>query len=169
VGKRSDHHRSRICLFFSDCSRFAPERKERRLGRGFWRSGQPDGIWPTGRGFGSFPGHNLVRNHLHAHVDHAFDFCSAPNRAHVRTFGSEAVADQVAARDTGHAIRSAHRSAEPGATKIKVLGLRSQVSGPASRSSVQSLHNSTCTILFFLRPNTCDLRPCFLFFLRPIT
>src|ERR1035437_6138295 len=130
-----DHTDSRYRLLFSDCSRFAPERKERRLGCGFWRTGQPDGVWPARCSFGSFPRDHLVGNHLHAHVHHAFDFCSTPNRAHLRAFRSEAVADQVAARDSGRAVRSAHRSAEPGATKIKVLGLRSQELLPDHGSS----------------------------------
>jgi len=102
-------------LFLFDCGRVAAERKERRPGRGFRRSGQPDSVWSAGRGFGSFPGDDLVRNHLHAHVDHAFDFCSATNGANVCAFGSEADADEVAASDSGRAVRTADRSAKPSA------------------------------------------------------
>ncbi len=109
-----DHSDSRYRLPVSDWGRVAAERKEWRPGRGFRRSGQPDGVWPARRGFGSFPGDDLVRNHFHAHVDHAFDFCGAPNRAHFRAFGSEAVADEVTASDT-RSVRTAERSAKPGA------------------------------------------------------
>ncbi len=102
-------------LFLFDCGRVAAERKERRPGRGFRRSGQPDSVWSAGRGFGSFPGDDLVRNHLHAHVDHAVDFCSAANGAIVRAFGSKADADEVSARDSGRAVRTADRSTKPSA------------------------------------------------------
>src|ERR1035437_3582397 len=102
-------------LFLFDCGRVAAERKERRPGRSFRRSGQPDGVWSAGRGFGSFPGDDLVRNHLPAPVDPAFDVCSATNGAIVRDFGSEADADEVSARDSGRAVRPADRSAKPSA------------------------------------------------------
>jgi hypothetical protein len=119
VGKRPDHYRSRICLLFSDCGRVAAERKERRSGCGIRRSGQPDGVWPAGRGIGSFPGDDLVRNHFYAHVDHAFDFRGAANGTDVRPFRSKVIADEVAARDSGCAIRAADGSAKPGAdTKV---------------------------------------------------
>ena len=122
-------------LFLFDCGRVAAERKERRPSRGFRRSGQPDSVWSAGRGFGSFPSDDLVRNHLHAHVDHAVDFCSATNGAIVRAFGSEADADEVSARDSGRAVRTADRSAKPSAdTEIEqVSGPRCQVSGLGSR------------------------------------
>jgi len=110
-----DYIGSRYRLFLFDCRRVAAERKERRLGRGFRRSGEPDGVWPAGCGFGSFPGDHLVRNHLHAHLNHAFDLCSATIRANIRAFGSEADADEIAARDSGRAVRTADRSAKPGA------------------------------------------------------
>ena len=115
VGHIFDHNRSRYRLLLSDRGRFAAERKERRPGCSFRRSGQPDSVWSAGRGFGSFPGDDLVRDHFHGHVDHAFDFCGAENRVHVRTFGSETGADEVAASDTYHAFRPAGRSAESGA------------------------------------------------------
>ena len=110
-----DYIGSRYRLFLFDCGRVAAERKERRPGRGFRRSGQPDSVWPAGRGFGSFPGDDLVRNHLHAHVDHAVDFCSAANGAIFRAFGSEGEADEVSARDSGRAVRAADCSAKPSA------------------------------------------------------
>jgi len=115
VGNSSDHDRSRIRLLLSDCSGVAAKRKERRPGRGFRRSGQPDSIWPAGRGFGPLTGDDLVRDHFHGHVDHAFDFCGAADRAYVRAFGSEAVADKIAASDSRRAFRAANRSAKPGA------------------------------------------------------
>ena len=118
VGNSSDHGRSRIRLLFPDCGRVAAERKERRPGCGFRRAGQPDSVWPARRGFGSFPGDDLVRDHLHAHVNHALDFCGAAKWAHVRAVGRETDADEVAANYTG-AFRAADRSAKPGAnTKI---------------------------------------------------
>jgi hypothetical protein len=102
-------------LLFSDCGRFAAKRKERRSGRGFRRTGQPDSVWSAGRGFGSFPGDDVVRDYFHAYVDYAVDFCRAANRAHIRAFGSEVNADEVTAGDTVRAFRTAGRSAEPGA------------------------------------------------------
>jgi len=110
-----DYVGSRYRLFLFDCGRVAAERKERRLGRSFRWSGQPNSVWPTGRGFGSLPGDDLVRNHLHGHLNHPFDFCSATIRDNVRAFGSETDADEIAARDSGRAVRTADRSAKPGA------------------------------------------------------
>jgi hypothetical protein len=105
----------RYRLPVSDRGRVAAEREKRRLGRGFRRTGQPDSVWSAGRGFGSFPGDDLVRDHFHGYVDHAFDFCRAQNWAHVCAFRSKASADEVAARDTGSAFCAASRSEEPGA------------------------------------------------------
>src|SRR5205807_880882 len=114
-----DHFDSRHRLFFPDCGGVAAERKEWRPGRSFWRSGQPDSVWPAGRGIGSFPGDDLVRDHFYGHIDYAFDFCRAANGARVRAFGIEVNADEVTASETHHAFRAAARSAEPGAdTKI---------------------------------------------------
>jgi hypothetical protein len=113
---------SRYRLPVSDCGRFAAERKERRPGRGIWRSGQPDSVWSARRGVGSFAGDDMVRDYFHAHVDHAFDFCGAPNGARVGAFGSEANADEITAGDTGRTFNAAGRSAEPGAdTEISCL------------------------------------------------
>lgn len=110
-----DHLGSRYRLFLFDRRRVAAERKERRLGRGVRWSGQPDSVWSARRGFGSFPGDDLVRNHLHAHVDHAFDFRSTTNGANLRAFGSEGEADEIAAGNSASSVRTADRSAKPGA------------------------------------------------------
>src|ERR1700686_4842994 len=111
------HHRSdsRYRLPVSDCGGFAAERKEWRPGRGFRRTGQPDSVWSAGRGFGSFPGDDLVRDYFHAYVDYAFDFCRAAHGAHIRAFGSEVNADEITARTSHNAFCAAGRSAEPGA------------------------------------------------------
>ena len=127
-------------LFLFDCGRVAAERKERRPSRGLRRSGQPDSVWSAGRGFGSFPGDDLVRNHLHAHVDHAFDFCSATSGAIVRAFGSEAEADEVSARDSGRAVRTADRSAKPSADTEIICWWRAGRPRPAGRARLPSLH-----------------------------
>ena len=115
MGHIFDHNRSRYRLLLSDRGRFAAERKERRPGCSFRRSGQPDSVWSAGRGFGSFPGDDLVRDYFHAYIDYAFNFCGAANRAHICAFGSEANADEITARDASGAFHAAGHSAEPGA------------------------------------------------------
>ncbi len=109
-----DRNSSRYRLLFPDRGRVAAERKERRLGCGFRRSGQPDGLWSTGRGVCPFPCDDLVRDHFHDHVNHAFNFCSAAKRPHIRIFGCETDADEVPASDAS-SVRTADRSAKPGA------------------------------------------------------
>jgi hypothetical protein len=132
-----DHDRSRYRLLLSDRGRFAAERKERRPGCSFRRPGQPDRVWSAGRGFGSFPGDDLVRDHFHGHVDHAFDFCGAENRVHVRTFGSETGADEVAACDA--ASRSAASGADTEISCERRTGrdARRSIIGLATRSPHQ--------------------------------
>ena len=108
-----DRSDSRYRLLFPDRGSVAAEREERRPGCGFRRSGQPDSVWPAGRGFCSLPGDDLVRHHFHAHVDHAFDFCRAADGAHVRALRSETFANEVAANYAG-AFSTADGSAESG-------------------------------------------------------
>jgi hypothetical protein len=93
VGNGSDHCRSRNCLFFPDSSGAAAERQKWRLGRGFRRTGQPNSLWSTRSGVGSFPGNNVVRDHFHDDIDYALDFRGAANRTYVRVFGREAESD----------------------------------------------------------------------------
>src|ERR1700684_312601 len=128
-----NHNYPRYCLPVSDRGRVAAERQERRLGRGFRRPGQPDSIWAARRGFGSFPGDNLVRHHFHADVDHAFDLCGTANWADFRVFWSEAGADEVAvASNDANSGRTAYRSTEPGAhTEIASSGEPGFVPGQA--------------------------------------
>jgi len=102
-----DHDNSRHRLLLPDCRSVAAERKERRLSRGFRRSGQPDRLWAARRGIGSFSSDDLVGDHFHAHLDHAFDLCGAPNRAHIRPFRNQTVADEIATGDASHSVRTA--------------------------------------------------------------
>ena len=127
VNDHFDCSNSRYRLPVSDCGCVAAKREKRRSGRGFWRTGQSDSVRPAGRGFGSFQGHHLVRDHFHAHVDYALGFCGAPFGAYVGAFGSKAGADEVAARDTS---RTADRSTKPGTdTEIDLL-VESRASPP---------------------------------------
>ena len=103
MGYVFDHNGSRNCLLSPDCRGVAAEREKRRLGCGFRRAGQPDSVWSAGRGFGAFPGDDLVRDHFYGHFDHTFDFCGAPNRTYVRAFRSETGTDEVA---TGNSHRA---------------------------------------------------------------
>jgi len=156
VGNSSDHDHSRFRLLLSDCGRVAAERQERRLGRGFRRSRQPDRVWPARGGLGSFASDDLVRDHLHAHVDRALDFCRKANRTHVRAVGRESDADEVAASDTSCAVRASDRSTKPGAPKV-----RSQVLGHGSQEQLLDLSptfpNNRAHDLVF--PETYHLRP----------
>src|ERR1019366_8762117 len=148
-----DHSDSHCRLPVSDCGRVAAERKERRPRRGFRRTGQPDSVRPAGRSFGSFPGDDLVRDHLHAHVDHAFDFCGAANWTHVRAFGSQAVADEVAASDSRRAFRTSDGSAKPGAdTEIEIQTADNSCSAPQSPSAAEA---DLCSGAFTARLKSC--------------
>ena len=96
-----DHHYSRYRLPVPDCGCVAAERKERRFGCGFRRSGQPDSVWPARSRFSSLQSNHVVRDHLHVDVDHAFDLRSAPIRPNVRANWNEGVADKIAASNAG--------------------------------------------------------------------
>jgi hypothetical protein len=108
-----DHYYSRHRLLVSDCGGIAAEWQERRLGCSFRRAGEPDGIWPARRGFGSFTSDDLVGDHFYADVNHAFDFRGAANWTGIRVFGSEAGADKIA--NHANSVRATGRSAKPGA------------------------------------------------------
>jgi hypothetical protein len=101
-------------MFFSDCGRIAPERKKWRFGCGFRRPGQPDGVWPARSRIGSVASDNVVRDHFHAHIDHAFDFGCAQIRAEFCSLGRKASADDFEAGNAS-ARRTADGSAESSA------------------------------------------------------
>jgi hypothetical protein len=117
-----DHYYSRYCLPVSYRCRIAAERQERRFGCGFWRPGEPDGIWSAWSGFGSFSGDHVVGNYFHADVDHAFDLCGAAQWADFGAFGSEAGANEIAAGvNDSVSGRAADCTAESGADSEIVL------------------------------------------------
>jgi hypothetical protein len=55
----------------------------------------------------------MVRDYIHADVDHAVDFCGAKDGADFSALGSEACDDQVAAGNLA-ASGASYGSAEPG-------------------------------------------------------
>jgi hypothetical protein len=62
----------------------------------------------------------VVRDHFHAYVNYAFDFCGAANWAYIRVFGREADADKVTANNA-RSVGAADRSAKPGTYAEMIL------------------------------------------------
>jgi hypothetical protein len=150
-----DHYYSRSCLPVSYRCRIAAERQERRFGCGFWRPGEPDGIWSAWSGFGSFSRDHVVGNHIYADIDHAFDLCGAAQWADVRAYGSEDDANEIAAGvNDSVSGRAADCTAESGAdSEIVVRGATGAVARPAlSCSSGRArTSDSPSTLLFASR------------------